>query len=229
MSHDGSGSESENADELHAHVCTRHHHHGRIDEASDEEEEDEEEEEEEEEMEECETDEEVNMHMRVVGEVDESKDDLSEYSAEECEGDEVGKPGKTEQEEGSGGKERQSKLPRCRKHPKRGLIPHVDELSSTPKRRGRHDCCAHRHHVKGSPAQLNMSQGNQSVDSMKHMPCTSGVSSGQVPCTSGVISQQIPCTWEVSSQQVLEVVLKSFECYCGQLKLFWLNCHCHKS
>ena len=44
MSHDGSGSESENADEMHAHMCA--HHHGRIDEASDEEEEDEEEEEE---------------------------------------------------------------------------------------------------------------------------------------------------------------------------------------
>ena len=44
VSHDGSESESENADEMHAHMCA--HHHGRIDEASDEEEEDEEEEEE---------------------------------------------------------------------------------------------------------------------------------------------------------------------------------------
>lgn len=183
--HDGSGSESENADEIHAHVCTRHHHHGRIDEASDEEEEedeeDEEEEEEEEEIEECDTDEEVNMHMRVVNEADENRDDLSDYSAEE--GDELLKAQKTEQEEECGNKGRQHKLAQCKKLPKQGMVqrPHGDSLSSTPKRRGQQDCCSHRHHVKGSPAQLNVSQGNQSVDSMKHGPCTSGVSSKQPP------------------------------------------------
>ena len=108
-------------------------------------------------MEECDTDEEVSMHIRVVNE----EDKLSESSGEECDG-----MMKAEHEEESSNKGRQ----RCKKH--KGLVERGDGLSSTPRRRASHDC-PHRHHEKDA-GRLNVSPGNTSIDSMKHL--TSGVS-----------------------------------------------------